>query len=444
MPEYKKNIQITKYILVFSLVCTLTSVLAVFSNPSIARESFFPCKTAIRGSFGLYANAASGGNFNMQSQSVGPNETFDFIDLSGGKFAIKSTVTGLYANAAGPDGTENFNMQSSTIGQRETLIFISLGGNDFAIKSYVGRYAFTEGANFYISGTSIGQQETLTLVPISGCLSPETTMLATCVGNACSDGSGSCRTNADCGGTISSARPFELSVQPKIPTEGLPGFGQLIEMIFTWSLNILGIVVFVMIFYAGFNWFTAAGNTARVNEAKAQITNAITGAIILLAAWIILYTINPDLVGGKFTLPGLGTSPTGGGGGGGGGSGGGTGVCRNAGGSANYAGALRGALDAVINANPGGIANQPNTEANGFTFLDYVSKELQSTGFNATTNVKNGNDNPNQGDLIAVWRSGDTAVERYDAIRDSGKANLPLENSTVTDYTGDIPLSCTQ
>jgi len=103
----------------------------------------------------------------------------------------------------------------------------------------------------------------------------------------------------------SGGTPFGQPTQPLIPTEGLLGFGQLVAMIFTWSLNILGIVVFVMIFYAGFMWFTAAGNTARVNEAKERITNAITGAIILLAAYIILYTINPDLVGGTFTLPGI-------------------------------------------------------------------------------------------------------------------------------------------
>lgn len=113
------------------------------------------------------------------------------------------------------------------------------------------------------------------------------------------------------GGTTDETSPaggsaFKSPTLPAIPTQGLPSFGQLVQLIFTWSLNVLGIVVFVMIFYAGFKWFTAAGNTARVNEARGQITNAITGAIILLAAYIILYTINPDLVGGKFTLPGLG------------------------------------------------------------------------------------------------------------------------------------------
>ena len=96
----------------------------------------------------------------------------------------------------------------------------------------------------------------------------------------------------------------EAGGKPIIPTEGLPSFGELVAWIFTWSLNILGIVVFVMIFYSGFQWFTAAGNTAKVSEARGQITNAITGAIILLSAYIILYTINPDLIKGTFTLPG--------------------------------------------------------------------------------------------------------------------------------------------
>lgn len=127
----------------------------------------------------------------------------------------------------------------------------------------------------------------------------------------------------------------------------------------------------------------------------------------------------------------------------GGGGGGGTGVCRNPGGTtADYAGALRSAIDAVIANNPGGIADAPNTTSNSFTFLDHVTVELQSAGFNATTNVLNGNDNPNQGDLIAVWRAGDSTIERYDAVTDAGAGNMPMQNAAITDYTGDIPLSC--
>ena len=100
---------------------------------------------------------------------------------------------------------------------------------------------------------------------------------------------------------------FSAPFAPTIPTQGLPtDLGQLIQQIFTWSLSVLGIAVFVMIFYAGFLWLTAAGNTAKVTEAKSRITNAVFGAIILLSAYLILYTINPDFVCQTFNLPGIG------------------------------------------------------------------------------------------------------------------------------------------
>jgi uncharacterized membrane protein YgcG len=88
-----------------------------------------------------------------------------------------------------------------------------------------------------------------------------------------------------------------------IPTEGLPQFGDLILAIFNWSLTLLGIIVFVMIFYGGFILFTAAGNPSKISEAKSQITNAIIGALILLASYMILTTINPDLVNSQKFLP---------------------------------------------------------------------------------------------------------------------------------------------
>ncbi len=103
--------------------------------------------------------------------------------------------------------------------------------------------------------------------------------------------------------------PFGQPVQPTIPTQGLPtNLGQLIQQIFTWSLSILGISIFVMFFYSGFLWLTAAGNTSRIGEARTHMTNAVFGAILLLSAYLILYTINPDFVKNTVNLPGLGTT----------------------------------------------------------------------------------------------------------------------------------------
>lgn len=242
--------------------------------------------------------------------------------------------------------------------------------------------------------------------------------------------------------TIKTSGPaFAPQTAPAPPTQGLTNLGQLIQQIFTWSLGILGISVFVIFFYSGFLWLTAAGNTAKVGEARTHMTNAVFGAILLLSSYLILYTINPDFVKSTVNLPGLktttpGTNPP---------SNGGSpnSVCGDKGaGIADYSGALRSAINAVLIASPDGIADALNTDANGFKILGFVADELKKSGFNATTNVKNGNDNPNQGDLIALWRSSDTTVERYDAIGASGAGNEPLKNKMLTSYTGDIPLSC--
>lgn len=172
------------------------------------------------------------------------------------------------------------------------------------------------------------------------------------------------------------------------------------------------------------------------------MTNAVFGAILLLSSYLILYTINPDFVKNTVNLPGLGTKTTAPSTNPPGNGGNPNAICKSSGGSADYSGALRSAINAVLIASPDGIADALNTGANGFKILGFIAEELKKSGFNATTNVKNGNDNPNQGDLIALWKSSDTTVERYDAIAGSGAGNEPLKNKMGTDYTGDIPLSC--
>jgi len=84
-------------------------------------------------------------------------------------------------------------------------------------------------------------------------------------------------------------------------------FGSLISTVFTYSFYLVGLAVFVMIVWGGLLWITAAGNSSQIGLAKHKIFNAIIGAIILLSAYLILYTINPALVGGGtgFVLPGL-------------------------------------------------------------------------------------------------------------------------------------------
>ncbi|MEK9157841.1 MAG: hypothetical protein AAB638_01495 [Patescibacteria group bacterium] len=117
------------------------------------------------------------------------------------------------------------------------------------------------------------------------------------------------------------------------------------------------------------------------------------------------------------------------------------GVCSNTGnGIADYSSVLGAAILTTLRTNP--IADSFNTPDKGFLFLTLVSAHLSNAGFLSTTNVKNGNNNPNQGDLIAIWKSGDATIERYDVIKDLGTGTLRLKDAIISEYTGDVALSC--
>jgi hypothetical protein len=98
--------------------------------------------------------------------------------------------------------------------------------------------------------------------------------------------------------------PFGIPL-PFPPLPRADSFESLLTFLITYSVYLVGIAVFIMILYAGFLWLTAAANPGNIALAKSVITNAIIGAIILISSYVILYTINPQLVGGGFNLVGL-------------------------------------------------------------------------------------------------------------------------------------------
>lgn len=52
-------------------------------------------------------------------------------------------------------------------------------------------------------------------------------------------------------------------------------------------LGLLGVILVVLIIYAGFLWMTAQGNDEQIKKAKQVITNAVIGLAIILSAWAI-------------------------------------------------------------------------------------------------------------------------------------------------------------
>lgn len=91
-------------------------------------------------------------------------------------------------------------------------------------------------------------------------------------------------------------------VQPK-------DLGELAVSLYRWSLRIIGLAVLIVFFIGLFMQLTAAGLPMQVGQAKSLMTNAAMGAALLLAAYVILNTINPDFVKQSSSLPGLPANP---------------------------------------------------------------------------------------------------------------------------------------
>lgn len=66
--------------------------------------------------------------------------------------------------------------------------------------------------------------------------------------------------------------------------------------LYRFGIYIAAILAIVMIMIGGFLWLTSAGNSSQVGTAQSYITSALVGLFLLLAAHLLLYTINPALV----------------------------------------------------------------------------------------------------------------------------------------------------
>ena len=97
-----------------------------------------------------------------------------------------------------------------------------------------------------------------------------------------------------------------ITINPNIPglqnvlTAGPCGW---IVNFYTFALIIAGILAFGAIVYGGFLYATSAGNPSKQSEGRSWIWSALLGVLLLGGAYLILYTINPNLT--KCSLPAL-------------------------------------------------------------------------------------------------------------------------------------------
>jgi hypothetical protein len=76
----------------------------------------------------------------------------------------------------------------------------------------------------------------------------------------------------------------------------VPWLAQYVGGVYTFLLSIAGMLAAVMMVVGGFQYVTAAGDKGRIGKAKKRITDALTGLVLALGSYTILYAINPELV----------------------------------------------------------------------------------------------------------------------------------------------------
>ncbi|HUD09056.1 MAG TPA: pilin, partial [Candidatus Saccharimonadales bacterium] len=84
--------------------------------------------------------------------------------------------------------------------------------------------------------------------------------------------------------------------QEKIPgAEPTSEFIPYLQSIINFGFAVIGILALFMLIIGAYQYLMAAGS-GNASDAKDTITSALLGLILGLCAWIILNTINPDLV----------------------------------------------------------------------------------------------------------------------------------------------------
>jgi len=104
--------------------------------------------------------------------------------------------------------------------------------------------------------------------------------------------------------TVSASRlaDNDLIFTPQIPIAGVTEIvingstlGNYINTFYLWAIRAVTILAVFMVMLAGIRWITANGNASTITIAKTQMTDAIIGLVLILCAYLILHSINPQL-----------------------------------------------------------------------------------------------------------------------------------------------------
>ena len=104
---------------------------------------------------------------------------------------------------------------------------------------------------------------------------------------------------------VSGSGGYCVNLAAVAQAQGIPGleflpatsdFGELISNIYVFGMGLVAISALVVLVAAGVWYMSAGDNAGRAGEAKKWMGNAIFGLVLALLSWLILFTINPNLL----------------------------------------------------------------------------------------------------------------------------------------------------
>ncbi len=127
-------------------------------------------------------------------------------------------------------------------------------------------------------------------------------------GLMCNSSTGKCIVSMD----ISGAKIQKSEGIMFVPSVSIPGFNvpdggieikgdfavltNYVSKFYKFAIGFAGILSVIMLTIAGLMWLTAGGNSSQIGKAKQWIGGSLTGLVLTLLSYTILYTINPDIV----------------------------------------------------------------------------------------------------------------------------------------------------
>ncbi len=72
--------------------------------------------------------------------------------------------------------------------------------------------------------------------------------------------------------------------------------GDILAGVYRFALGLIGIAALIMFVLGGVTYMTAADSQDRVKQGQTFMRNAVFGLVLALLSYLILYTINPDIV----------------------------------------------------------------------------------------------------------------------------------------------------